>query len=175
MRLGLHPRPRWGSLRRSPRPPNRICSGASRPRLARFAVSLLGSLKMLPIYSIPTTFFTTTPLPLSQFCTHLQLLKAIEVSETQIFGCNPHFTVNFLFGMHVHTHAVLFGMHVHTHAVPFGIRSDREQVCTKQIIATCKCVMKTSCTEACVYGVYVANCNSHQEKESIDARVQCSF
>ena len=42
LRLGLRPRPRWGSLRRSPRPPNRICSGASLPRLARFARSLLG-------------------------------------------------------------------------------------------------------------------------------------
>ena len=41
LRLGLRPRPRWGSLRRSPRPPNRICSGASRPRLTRFAHSLL--------------------------------------------------------------------------------------------------------------------------------------
>ena len=29
---GLRPEPRWGSLRRSPRPPNRICSGASHPR-----------------------------------------------------------------------------------------------------------------------------------------------
>ena len=35
LRLGLRPGPRWGSLRRSPRPSNRNCLGALRPRLAR--------------------------------------------------------------------------------------------------------------------------------------------
>ena len=47
-RLGLRPRPRWGSLRRSPRPPNR-----EGPRAfgARQTYS--------PQYSDPPTFFGT--------------------------------------------------------------------------------------------------------------------
>ena len=32
LRPGLRPGPCWGSLRRSPRPPSRTCSGASRPQ-----------------------------------------------------------------------------------------------------------------------------------------------
>ena len=102
LRLGLRPRPRWGSLRRSPRPPDRICSDTSSPRLTRFTRSLLerftpftralralasrfvGTLKMLPIYSIPTTFFTTTPLPI--------LVTHVYVHVVNFTECQHHIT-----------------------------------------------------------------------------------
>jgi hypothetical protein len=68
-RPGLRPGPHWGSLRRSPRPPSRVCSGALHSRLARYArsslVRTLRSLRVLTWHSVPSppkSFLTTSTL-----------------------------------------------------------------------------------------------------------------
>src|SRR6218665_3334241 len=58
--LGLRPRPRWGSLRRSPRPPSRERLLAFGNR--SFAPSALALTKIVPISVPPNVLYRFTPL-----------------------------------------------------------------------------------------------------------------
>src|SRR6218665_2178007 len=58
-RLGLRPRPRWGSLRRSPRPPNRKRQRAFGARHSLFRVHFYIS---IPLSGPPLTEFLDPPL-----------------------------------------------------------------------------------------------------------------
>ena len=55
-RQGLRPRPRWGSLRRSPRPSSQLGRGIPPPRLWRLGIGAFG----VEISLSPALLFLTT-------------------------------------------------------------------------------------------------------------------
>ena len=86
LRLGLRPGPRWESLRRSPRPSNRNCLGALRPRLAR-KIGFSADRPSGP-RSFETHFFGPRPKVFKEHCISACYVHATLMHECMLCTCN---------------------------------------------------------------------------------------